>query len=83
MALDAPPCHVPGMKELIFITHPEIIVDSQIDVRRWRLSDAGLARMRIFADSPAVADVTSVWASTEAKAIEAAGILAARFGLGV
>ena len=68
------------MRKLIFITHPEVVVDPLIDVRRWRLSDVGLARMRVFADSPVVADVTSVWASSEAKAIEAAGILAARFG---
>ena len=39
--------------------------------------------MRHFAESPVVANVSSVWASTEAKAIEAAGMLAARFGIGV
>jgi len=68
---------------LIFITHPEVAIDPRAPVERWRLSGAGLARMRQFADSSAVAEVTSVWASTEAKAIEAAGILAARFGIGV
>jgi broad specificity phosphatase PhoE len=83
MAPYAVPCHVSGMSKLIFATHPEVLVDPQIDVRRWRLSDAGLARMRVFADSQVVANVTSVWSSREAKAIEAAGILAARFGIGV
>ncbi len=39
--------------------------------------------MRQFAGSKAVSNVTSVWASTETKAIEAAGLLAARLGLGV
>ncbi|RVU35989.1 histidine phosphatase family protein [Hwanghaeella grinnelliae] len=71
------------MRKLIFVTHPEVTVDPQIDVRRWRLSDAGLARMRVFAESTVVANVTSIWSSAEAKAIEAAGILAARFGAGV
>jgi len=74
---------VTGMARLIFTTHPEVTIDPLVPVERWRLSDVGLARMRRFAESPVVADVTSVWASTEAKAIEAAGILAARFGIGV
>jgi broad specificity phosphatase PhoE len=39
--------------------------------------------MRTFVASDEVAHVTKVWASTETKAIEAAGLLAARFGLPV
>jgi broad specificity phosphatase PhoE len=66
---------------LIFITHPEVVVDPQTPVPCWRLSDKGVARMRAFVASPVVGDVTEVWASTETKAIEAAGLLAARFGL--
>jgi broad specificity phosphatase PhoE len=72
-----------NMANLIFITHPDVSIDPQIPVERWRLSDAGLARMRQFTESAVVGGVTSVWASAEAKAIEAAGILAARFGIGV
>ena len=71
------------MASLIFITHPEETIDPLIPVERWRLSDDGVARMRRFVEGPVVAEVTSVWASTEAKAIEAAGILAARFGIGI
>lgn len=71
------------MGNLIFITHPEVIVDGQTDVRRWRLSDAGIKRMRSFADGPVPENLTAIWSSTEAKAIESAGILAARLGLGI
>lgn len=71
------------MTNLIFITHPEVTVDPLVPVERWRLNDDGVARMRQFAESPVVAEVTSVWASTEAKAIEAGGMLAARFGIGI
>ena len=67
----------------LFITHPDVVVDPDIPVARWRLSDRGLARMRTFVASDAAAGVSEVWASTEAKAIEAAGVLAARFGIGV
>lgn len=71
------------MMALIFITHPEVIVDPRTPVPRWRLSDRGVERMRTFVASSAVEHVTQVWASTETKAIEAAGLLAARFGLPV
>ena len=75
----------PKMARLIFITHPEVTVNPILPVPRWRLggSDFGIARMRMFADGSVVAAVTSVWASTEAKAIKAAGILAARLGVGI
>lgn len=67
----------------LFITHPNVQIDKDLAVPRWRLSDHGIARMRAFVASPSVSNVTEVWASTEAKAIEAAGLLAARFGLPV
>ncbi|SDK87120.1 histidine phosphatase family protein [Aliiruegeria lutimaris] len=66
------------MSRLIFITHPEVVVDPQLDIRQWGLSEIGFARMKAFADSPDVAGVTSIWSSAETKAIEAAEVLAAR-----
>ena len=58
-------------------------VDSSVPVPRWRLAGTGVARMRAFAADAALADLGAVWASAETKAIEAAGLLAARFGLPV
>jgi len=66
-----------------FITHPEVVVDPNTPVPRWHLSDKGIHRMRAFAALPDLARLSAVWASTETKAIEAAGILAGRFGLPV
>lgn len=71
------------MARLVFVSHPEVVVDPQVPVERWHLSDAGIARMRHFAAQGEVRDVGAIWASTETKAIEAAGILAARLGLGL
>lgn len=68
---------------LVFVTHPQVAIDAAVPVPRWRLSDAGTARMRAFADSGVLDGTTGVWASTEAKAIEGAGIVAAGFGLPV
>ncbi len=71
------------MANLLFISHPEVVIDPAKPVPRWRLSTTGMLRMQHFADSEVPARVSAVWASTEAKAIEGAGILAARFGIGV
>jgi broad specificity phosphatase PhoE len=68
---------------VLFVTHPEVVVDPATPVGRWRLSDRGVERMRAFVASAVVENVREVWASTETKAIEAAGLLAARFGLPV
>lgn len=68
---------------LVFVTHPEVAIDPAVPVPRWRLDEKGTARMRAFADGPVLDGVGAVWASTEAKAIEGAGIVAARFGLPV
>jgi len=68
---------------VLFITHPEVEIDPAKDVRRWRLSERGVDRMRTFVASDAVANVGEVWASAETKAVEAAELLAARNSLPV
>ena len=70
-------------RSLFWITHPEVTVDPARAVARWHLSPRGIARMRAFASTPMLADVAEIWSSTEKKAIEAAGLLAASRGLGV
>jgi len=65
----------------IFISHPEVVIDPAVPVPRWVLTDGGIARMRRLAAK--LDGVSAIWASDEAKAIEAAGILAGRFGLPV
>jgi broad specificity phosphatase PhoE len=71
------------MSLALFISHPEAVVDPGLPVPRWHLSDRGIRRMRTFAASADVQNLTTVWSSRETKAIEAAGLLAAPFGLAV
>lgn len=71
------------MAKVLFITHPEVVIDPAVPVPRWHLSETGIRRMRAFAAAPEAADLRAVWASGETKAIEAAGLLAGRFGLAV
>ena len=71
------------MRRILFLTHPEVVIDPAVPVPRWHLAPAGIAKLRRFAASGALEGVGAVWSSTEAKAIETAGILAAARGLGV
>lgn len=61
---------------LLFITHPEVVIDPAVPVARWGLNEKGRSRMAAFAASPVVAKVAAVYASGETKAQEGAAILA-------
>lgn len=68
---------------ILFVTHPEIVVDPDVPVPEWRLAPRGIARITAFANGPAVTGVTAVYASGERKARESAAIVARRCGLAV
>jgi broad specificity phosphatase PhoE len=71
------------MRRLVFLTHPEVVIDPAVPVPAWHLAPEGIAKLRRFAAAGGMEGVGAVWASTECKAIETAGILAAARGLGV
>ena len=68
------------MSAVIFITHPEVVIDPAVPVPRWPLSATGRARMEAFADVLAGRPVAAVWSSDEQKALDGAAILAGRLG---
>ncbi len=59
-----------------FITHPNVVVSRDIPVPQWPLSDIGRARMRAGLAQPWVPEITSIYCSTERKALDSAEILA-------
>jgi broad specificity phosphatase PhoE len=69
------------LARLHFLTHPEVVIDPAVPVPEWRLSEKGLARMRLAAARPWLAPVRSVFSSTERKARDGAVILADRLGV--
>lgn len=71
------------MSRLIFVTHPEVVIDPQQPVPEWPLSVVGCRRMEQFADRLSGTPIVAVYASTEQKAIDGATILAERFGLSI
>jgi broad specificity phosphatase PhoE len=68
------------MGAIVFITHPEVVIDPAVPVPRWPLSPVGRARMEAFAAALAGRKVAEVWSSDEQKAVDGAAILAERLG---
>ena len=69
------------MPSLIFVTHPEVVIDPLVPVPEWPLNAVGRGRMERFAGSLAGRGVTAVYASAERKAMDGAAIVAERLGL--
>jgi broad specificity phosphatase PhoE len=70
-----------GLASFYFITHPNVVVSREVPVPRWPLSGLGKQRMRAGLAQPWVGEVTSIYCSTEQKAIDGAEILAAHLSL--
>ena len=70
--------------KVIYITHPEVIIDPAIPVPQWTLSALGAeARMRLFSRDPMLAAAKSIWCSTQTKAQVGARILSEALNLPV
>lgn len=69
------------MASLIFLTHPEVVIDPDRPITEWPLNATGRARMERFVDLLAGRTITAVYASTERKATDGAAIVAGRLGL--
>ena len=72
----------PMPRAVYFITHPNVVISRSVPVPQWSLSELGRARMEQGLSQPWVKTVTSVYSSTEQKAIDGARILAQHQALG-
>jgi broad specificity phosphatase PhoE len=59
-----------------FVTHPDVVIDPNVPVPRWPLSERGRSRMRSLLEKPWVSDLRHVFSSGEQKALDGAEILA-------
>lgn len=66
---------IESTRRLIFVTHPQVMIDPSVPLTKWRLSNEGVKRMKHFSMSSAVANVTAIYSSTETKSRECAAIL--------
>jgi len=72
------PQHERVMAQILFVTHPEVVIDPAVPVPRWPLSARGRARMEALAEALAGQPVRAIWSSDEQKAVDGAAILSAR-----
>ncbi|MEM7110903.1 MAG: histidine phosphatase family protein [Chloroflexota bacterium] len=63
-------------RTIYIITHPNVVIDPNVPITQWPLSETGRARMECMLQQPWVGGITAVYASTEQKAIDGAVILA-------
>jgi broad specificity phosphatase PhoE len=66
---------------LYFITHPNVVISRDVPVPRWPLSETGRERMKAALAQPWIKTLTSLYCSTEQKAIDGATILAEHLSL--
>ena len=64
----------------IYLTHPDVVIEPDVPVAEWRLSEAGRARVLALADRLTGLDGAQIVASAERKALDTAAPLAARSG---
>lgn len=69
------------MRRVFYLTHPQVRIDPAVPIPKWGLSDLGAARARHAAAAPWVRDLKAIVSSSETKAVEAAGIIAAALGI--
>jgi broad specificity phosphatase PhoE len=68
---------------LFFITHPEVLIDREVPITSWSLSELGRRRIRAFVAQEALAAVSRLHSSAERKALETAFCIAQHRGLNV
>ncbi|MBX8802485.1 histidine phosphatase family protein [Ochrobactrum sp. MR28] len=69
--------------QLIFLTHPQVVVDPAVPVERWSLSQAGRTALQQFLERALWPVPDIIWSSTETKAQETAALLAEHFNCAV
>ena len=71
------------MPTVVFITHPDVLIDPAVPVPDWPLSPRGIGRMRRALALSWIGTIRAIWCSTERKARDGADILAEYLGLPV
>ena len=66
---------------MVFVTHPEVVIDPAVPVPDWSLSERGLARMHTFCEHDFVQRLTKIYSSAEKKARDCGEVVAERLGM--
>lgn len=64
------------MKLVYLITHPNVVINPEVPVPQWPLSERGQQRMKQLLSQPWIDNIGSIYSSAEQKAMDGARILA-------
>jgi broad specificity phosphatase PhoE len=70
------------MTTAYYLTHPQVVIDPNVPVKQWGLSEVGRGRAEAAARAPWAAGVLRIVASAETKATQTAAIFAASRRIG-
>jgi len=68
------------MAKLFFITHPEVIINPEVPVPQWDLSEVGRRRLGSLLRKPWINDIGFIYSSEETKALSAGEAIARYVG---
>jgi broad specificity phosphatase PhoE len=64
-----------------FLTHPEVVIDPEVAITHWPLSERGLERLSVGLAGPCFQNIGALHTSTERKAIDTARSISAHLAL--
>ena len=64
------------MRQVYFISHPEVVINAEVPITKGPLSDKGIDRMTTLLRLPWGKDIRSIYSSEEQKAVDGANIMA-------
>ncbi len=70
------------MSDLLYLSHPEVVIDPKIPTPRWGLSEVGRQRLQTAAAVGIFDHIEVIISSSEQKAIDSAKIIDGRIGVG-
>ena len=68
-------------RPIYFISHPDVVISSDVPVTQWPLSETGRFRMKQMLSKNWVRELSAIYCSEEQKAIDGAEILGRHIGL--
>ena len=69
--------------QIRYLTHPQVNIEPAVPVPSWGLSEVGRTRTETLANAGSLAGTTQIVCSGERKAMETAGIIAAKLNVTV
>ncbi len=69
------------MLKLIYITHPQVIIDAKTPIDQWQLSKDGLEAVERLSQLQFWDDVNKIYSSKETKAFQVAEIISKKFNI--